>query len=191
MNLIKYHIGCGKRDFGPDWIHIDGEKHPHVKDDDVFLWNAETGAADIIYSSHLLEYMDLMDAYILLGQWHRALKPGGILRVAVPDFEAMARLYASDPEKYPLKSFIGPLYGKMIMGNSIIYHKYCYDFTTLKNLLLVIDFTKVERYNWCKTEHAHIDDHSKAYLPHDPEAIRTGTFTDKHTLISLNVEATK
>ena len=24
MAEIKLHIGCGKRDFGPDWEHIDG-----------------------------------------------------------------------------------------------------------------------------------------------------------------------
>jgi len=181
--MIKYNLGCGKRDFGSGWIHVDGEKHPHATDDDVWLWNTESETADIIYSSHLLEYMDATDAQIILHQWFRVLKPGGILRLAVPDFEAMARLYISDTEKYPLKSFIGPLYGKMIMGNSFIFHKICYDFISLEKLLLATGFKKVERYDWKQTEHADIDDHSQAYLPHMDK--------DKGNLISLNVEATK
>lgn len=179
---MKLHVGCGKREI-PGWVHIDGERYPHVQGDDVFLWDCETESASVIYSSHLLEYFDNRQARIILTQWHRVLKPGGILRVAVPDFEAMARLYISDPVKFPLDSFIGPLYGRMLLKDEFVYHKICYDFTSFKNLLLQIGFENVHRYDWRETEHAHIDDHSQAYLPHMSK--------DKGNLISLNVEAVK
>lgn len=181
--MIKIHVGCGKRDFGPEWIHVDGEKHPHVDHDDVWLTGYEQNTVDLIYASHFLEYYNLDRTGHLLRNWHDCLKADGSLRLAVPDFEAMAKLYVSDPEKYPLNNLWGPLYGKMIMNNGFIYHKICYDFKTLSYLLKAFGFKEVRRYDWRQTEHAHIDDHSQAYLPHMDK--------EKGTLISLNVEATK
>ena len=32
---MKVHIGCGKRNFGDDWYHIDGTSYPHVKSNDI------------------------------------------------------------------------------------------------------------------------------------------------------------
>jgi predicted SAM-dependent methyltransferase len=179
--MIKIHIGCGKRDFGNDWFHIDGANYPHVKSNDIYLKDFKDNSVDIIYASHLIEYFDHDEAVILLSSWYRVLK--GRIRLAVPDFEAMARLYVSDPFCYPLSSFIGPLYGKMKLNNSIIYHRVCYDFESLSILLNCIGFKNVHRYDWRRTEHAHIDDHSQAYLPHMEK--------DKGSLISLNVEAIK
>jgi predicted SAM-dependent methyltransferase len=177
---MKYHLGCGHRDFGRYWIHVDGEKYPHVDEDDVWLWNAQTESADLIYSSHLLEYMDATDAKIILHQWFRVLKPGGTLRIAVPDFEG---LFEARLKGFGLDSFLGPLYGKMPMNDKFIYHKTVYDFNSLKNQLELAGFKDVRRYDWRKTEHAHIDDHSQAYLPHMDK--------ENGILISLNVEATK
>ena len=79
---------------------------------------------DLIYASHLIEYFDLDEVKELLNYWLLKLKKGGILRLAVPNFRAIAELYLSG---IALEKFIGPLYGKMQMGNEIIYHKNTYD----------------------------------------------------------------
>lgn len=182
MNTVKYHLGCGNRVI-PGYIHIDGGKYMHVKGNDVYLTPIETDSADVIYSSHLLAYFNRDEAIALLTEWHRVLKPGGILRIAVPDFEAMARLLITGPKKYPIEKFLGPLYGRMKMNGEEIYHKTCYTFESLKDLLLSLDFDEVRRYDWRNTEHADIDDHSQAYLPHLNKI--------NGNLISLNVECTK
>jgi len=181
--MIKIHVGCGKRDFGKDWIHVDGEKHPHVDHDDIWLNWYDPETVDIIYASHFIEYFDRERVMDLLENWYKCLKNGGTLRIAVPDFEAMARLYVSDPEKFPLSNFLGPLYGKISLNNSFVYHKTCYDLKSLSGVLRLIGFREVHRYDWKKTEHADIDDCSQAYLPHLNK--------DKGNLISLNVEAIK
>ena len=186
--MIKIHVGCGKRDFGPEWIHIDGEDHGHIIDADIWLTHFKKDSADIIYSSHMLEYFDRVEGFDLLKRWHWVLKPEGILRIAVPDFEG---LFEARLKGFGLDDLIGPLFGKMPMNNRFIYHKTVYDFISLKRQLEMVGFKDVHRYDWRKTEHAHIDDHSRAHLPHDPEAISTGNFTDKPILISLNVEAIK
>src|SRR5688572_17975173 len=107
--MTKIHCGCGKRDFGPDWIHVDGASFPHVVSHDINLYDHPHNSADIIYSAHMLEYFDRDEASFILLAWRRVLKPGGILRIAVPDFEAMARLYISDPATFSLAKLLGPL----------------------------------------------------------------------------------
>lgn len=48
---------------------------------------------DVVYHSHVLEHFDVSPARQFLKEALRVLKPGGVLRVAVPDFEMMVRAY--------------------------------------------------------------------------------------------------
>lgn len=186
--MIKLHLGCGWRNFGEDWIHIDGGKYPHVKYHDITKLPFDNNSVDLIYASHVLEYFDREESIGILKEWFRVLKKESILRLAVPDFEAMVKLYAAG--KFPLKNFLGPLYGKMEMGmkggeiGKIIYHKTVYDYRSLKEVLESVGFKNVRRYNWRTTPpHDKFDDQSQAYLPHMDK--------ENGTLISLNVEADK
>lgn len=175
---MKLHLGCGSRNFGDNWIHIDGGDYPHLYSHDITNLPFADKSVDLIYASHVLEYFDREEAVTVLNEWKRVLKDGGILRIAVPDFEAMADLYIM--KEIGLKSFLGPLYGKMKMGSDTIYHKTCYDMFDLTILLQNVGFHGVKRYNWRKTEHAKFDDHSQAYIPKMDK--------EDGTLISLNIE---
>lgn len=175
---MKLHLGCGKRDFGSDWIHVDKADYPHVKYNNVVELSFEDNTVDVIYASHLFEYFDREEAKQVLKEWHRVLKPEGVLRLAVPDFRALCELYMSG---HNIKRVLGPLYGKI--GEPSVYHKTCYDFKSLKEVLLEAGFDGIHRYNWRTTEHSHIDDHSQAYFPHMDK--------ENGKLISLNVEAVK
>lgn len=178
---MKLHLGCGKRNFGSDWVHIDGGSFEHVSSHDITKLPFESESAELIYSSHVLEYFDPREVTTVLQEWKRVLIPGGILRLAVPDFESMSKLYVSN--KCSLKNILGPIYGHMPMNDSSIYHKTVYDFTTIREVLSSVGFSNVERYDWRGTEHAQYDDHSQAYLPHMDK--------ESGTLISLNVECVK
>ncbi len=183
MNPVKLHIGCGKRDFGPSWIHIDGGSFDHVKHHDITKLPFKSGSVDVIYASHVISYFNRRDALFVLLEWHRVLKPGGMIRLAVPDFEAMARLYITDPFTYSLDCFLGPLYGRMQMDGKDIYHKTTYDYVGLSVMFQDAGFKNIGRYDWRYTDHAHHDDHSQAYLPKMDK--------ENGNLISLNMEAIK
>ena len=129
----------------------------------------------------MIDYFDRDEINNLLKEWRRVLKTGSIIRLAVPDFEAMSYLYST--KRISLKNIIGPLYGKMMMGSTQIYHKTVYDFEDIRNVLQQNGFKNIKRFNWRETGHSQFDDHSQAYIPH----------MDKNngTLISLNVEAFK
>jgi predicted SAM-dependent methyltransferase len=106
------------------------------------------------------------------------LKVGGVLRVAVPDFAVLAKLYV---QGIPIHQIRGPVIGR----HHELYngHKALFDFSNLAAAMTAAGFSDIHRYNWRTTEHADIDDYSQAYIPH----------MDKEygTLISLNVEGVK
>jgi predicted SAM-dependent methyltransferase len=114
----------------------------------------------------------------VLERWYEILKPGGILRIGVPDFENIVNYYIKTKD---LRILSGMLYGGQDYEQN--FHHWCWDFNTLSTELKHIGFKTVERYDWKQTEHSHIDDFTQAYLPHLDK--------DHGTLLSLNVEAIK
>lgn len=178
MKEIKLHIGCGEKIF-PKWINIDKKSYPHVDyiTDCVDLHMFKDDSVDLIYACHLLEHVERYDIDKVLREWYRVLKPNGILRLSVPDFEALTEVY----QKYhDMELVLGPLYGR---GNPYNHHHIAFDFRYLKKRLQIVGFDDVKRYDWRKTEHSCIDDYSASFVPH----------LDKENgiLVSLNVEAVK
>lgn len=70
-------------------------------DPDTVLWDLSKGVPyadqtfDVVYHSHVLEHIDREYAAGFMAECHRVLRPGGLLRVVVPDLEQMARRYLS------------------------------------------------------------------------------------------------
>lgn len=54
------------------------------------------GAVDVIYSSHMLEHLDRAAGQRFLAEAHRVLKPGGVIRIAVPDLRMLVDRYNAD-----------------------------------------------------------------------------------------------
>ena len=178
---MKINIGCGQRNFGKEWIHIDGADYDHIDSKDILMKKYENESVELIYASHLIEYFDRKEIIPILKRWREVLKPNGILRLAVPDFEIYAKLYSE--KKNSLDNSLGPLFGKMEMGNKTIYHKTTYDYSSLKKILQEAGMRKISKYNWRETSHSIFDDHSQAYLPHMDK--------ENGILMSLNMECAK
>lgn len=180
--MIKLNIGCGRRNFGEDWDHIDGSDYPHIKSHDIVNLPYDENSVDLIYASHVFEYFDRDEANDVLKNWKKVLKSGGTLRLAVPDFEACAKLYVNS--EYPLSNFLGPFFGKWKMTeDKTIYHKTVYDYSDLKKVLDNNGFDNIKKWDWKDVEHGKYDDYSQAYLPHMDKI--------NGTLISLNIECKK
>jgi predicted SAM-dependent methyltransferase len=88
------NVGCGRR-FHDDWVNIDlSPTAPGVLAHDVRRGIPfADGSFDVVYHSHVLEHFSPNDAGTFLRECHRVLRPGGIIRVAVPDLETISRLY--------------------------------------------------------------------------------------------------
>jgi SAM-dependent methyltransferase len=76
-------------------------------DSDVVCWNLKRGIPfpdgtfDVVYHSHVLEHLERDEAPGFLRECRRVLKPGGVLRVVVPDLEQLARRYVGVVERSP------------------------------------------------------------------------------------------
>jgi len=161
--MVKLHLGCGRRNFGKDWDHIDQADFPHIDSHDVTVLPYSDSSVDVIYACHLIAYFDREEIIMILEEWRRVLKKGGILRLATPNWDVLRKMAVP---------MLGPLYGKM--GEPVIYHKTVYTFDSLRRLLTDAGFHYAKRYDHTKTDHAAFDDHSAAY--------------HKGKLISLNIQ---
>lgn len=97
---VLVNLGCGTRHH-PDWINIDIVPH----ESNVIAHDLRMGiplpddSCDVVYHSNMLEHFRRPDALRLLDECLRVLKPGGILRVAVPDLEHICHVYLEKLEK--------------------------------------------------------------------------------------------
>jgi len=176
---LRLHLGCGPRHL-PGFYHVDLVALAHIDHVGAVdkLDHIASDSVELIYASHVLEHFGRYEVFDVLSEWYRVLKPGGILRVAVPDFAVAARFYLGHGD---IRGVLG-----LIMGGQTTaydFHRVIFDQTSLGELLDDVGFREIRLYDWRRTEHAWLDDYSQAYLPH----------MDKSggTLVSLNVEAVK
>lgn len=93
--MNKYlNLGCGDR-FHPAWTNINFTSSRK----DIISHNLALGiplpnaSCEVVYHSHLLEHFPKNQAEPFLRECHRVLMKGGIIRIVVPDLEAIAKAY--------------------------------------------------------------------------------------------------
>lgn len=178
---MKLHLGCGSR-YIPGFVHVDFLPASHV---DIVGPVEQLPMGDqsvsLIYASHVLEHFDRHAYKEVLEEWFRVLKPGGILRISVPDFAACAAAYYENGLADGLSGLVGLIVGGQRDGYD--YHKMIFDEEFLRRDLLDTGFREVRRWDWRMTEHSQVDDYSQAYIPH--------LHKDDGRHMSLNLEAIK
>ncbi|XAL98224.1 methyltransferase domain-containing protein [Phycisphaeraceae bacterium D3-23] len=91
---LLVNLGCGDR-FHRDWLNLDLTScAPEVTACDL-RHGIPLGdnTADACYSSHILEHLRPCDGHAFIAEQCRVLKPGGVIRVAIPDLETICRNY--------------------------------------------------------------------------------------------------
>lgn len=88
------NLGCGSR-YHPEWVNVDiVPQGPSVIQHDLsqrLPFSAES--FDVVYHAAVLEHIRRVDAPIFMTECYRVLKPGGVIRVGVPDLEQICQLY--------------------------------------------------------------------------------------------------
>lgn len=107
--LLMLNLGCGDRTH-PEWVNIDSSlrlrlgRLPVIRrwvpaPPDIRIQDLRhgipfgDGTADVVYASHVLEHLTRSIGQEFLREIYRVLKPGGIVRIVVPDLETAVRQY--------------------------------------------------------------------------------------------------
>lgn len=94
--LARYNLGAGNcpvEGYDNSFDLKDGKDGKKA-----FPLELPDNSADEIRASHLLEHFSHRATHLVLADWVRALKPGGLLKLAVPDFQEITRMYqAGEP----------------------------------------------------------------------------------------------
>ncbi len=174
----KLHLGCGTKPMS-GWVNVDIlPGRGDVQDDITTLEHIPDGCASIIYASHVLEHTTRHTWKSTLALWVRKLQPGGILRIAVPDFAAATQWYLAHGN-------IEEVMGLVTGGQKDVYdhHNVIFDAVSLRQGMEAVGCENVRLWDWRLTDHSSHDDYSQAYLPHKDK--------DKGMLMSLNMEGRK
>jgi predicted SAM-dependent methyltransferase len=93
------NLGCGER-FHPDWINVDlsAARSGVVAHDLAKGIPFQSETVDVVYSAAVFEHFRRSEAANFLREIHRVLKPGGIVRIGVPDLENICRIYLAKLE---------------------------------------------------------------------------------------------
>lgn len=91
---LLINLGCGER-FHADWLNLDlsSRSADVVKCDLTKGIPVADGRARMVYSSAVLEHIPRIFVGSFLSECYRVLRPGGILRLSVPDFEVQVVQY--------------------------------------------------------------------------------------------------
>jgi SAM-dependent methyltransferase len=85
----KLHVGCGPMRL-KGWINSDME--PDIANGVIYLDVTEPlpfpdGSLQYVYSEHVLEHVTLETTFAHFVECYRALRPGGVIRIAMPDLQ--------------------------------------------------------------------------------------------------------
>jgi len=167
-----YNLGSGPDDKDAPYLNIDFLPEAPMEDfvelsSGKFYLNfdltkdipAADNSLEGIYQSHFLEHVNYMDGIFVLQECFRALKPGGKMRVIVPDLEFWIDAYKTKKmhffetymkmdgfkEKAHLMRTSGSLFNSAMHDHG---HKATYDFETLFWLLSSLGFENVRRTSY-------------------------------------------
>jgi predicted SAM-dependent methyltransferase len=167
--FTRYHFGCG-RHFVPGYLNIDlfpdvdrGKIYQVANPDSAFVLNHDLSSGlpgcdnslDVIYHCHFLEHLAYPDAIKLLRLCRLRLKPGGRMRLVVPDLELWIENYhanrdsffdayrrqalGNNDRRYPTK---GLVFMGMLHNHG---HRWGYDHESIQWLLEETGFVNVTR----------------------------------------------
>ena len=92
--LPYLNLGCGST-FHSSWTNVDvvASGAGVIRHDLLTRLPVENDSFEVVYHSHVLEHLPKDRARPFIRECYRVLKPGGILRVAIPDLEQIAMNY--------------------------------------------------------------------------------------------------
>lgn len=87
--MKKLNLGCGGNSL-PGWENHDAEMDLRKR------LPFPDGSMDFIFAEHVVEHVTIKEAWCFFSDCHRILKPGGVVRIAVPDIARIWRFHTPE-----------------------------------------------------------------------------------------------
>jgi len=177
-NEVYIHLGCGDVN-SPEFINVDTRffSHVHRISRVESLKFFQDNFADLIYTSHTLEHIPMRKVKNTILEWKRILKPGGVLRISVPDFDKIIKIYSECGNS--IDAIWQPLLGGQEYKENN--HFSVFNFEYLKKLLETFEFKEIRIWQPDKVKHHDFDDWASKHI----------AVNEKKFPISINIEAKK
>jgi len=100
----RVNLGCGRRRHS-EWTNCDlvSDGPDVIRCDLRRPLPFAAASCEAVYAAHVLEHLAVGDARRLVAEIHRVLRPGGVVRIVVPDLEGIARAYLASLERAALE----------------------------------------------------------------------------------------
>jgi predicted SAM-dependent methyltransferase len=175
---LKVHIGTGEINL-QGWVNIDARNfsHVHIVTDNMKLEQFAENSIDELYLCHILEHISFQEANDFIKLVGKKLKLGGVIRIAVPSFDSIVKIYSNNGNDFNLIRFA-------LMGGQDYeynFHKSMYNFDFLSNMLAQNDFKEIKEWSTSEDFGQSIGDWSD----------RMFKTNNGDVLISLNIKATR
>lgn len=163
--LVKVNIGCFLDMFHYGWENLDSQNLSEFARINGYIFrqvDVKNGipkpdnSVDIILSSHMIEHLNREDGLKFLTECMRALKPNGLIRLAIPDTQLLCKKYLKrEITEYKHVNVgvenapddVEALYHLLLAG-----HQTIYDYDSLKKVLEKTGFQKIKRMEAFKSQ---------------------------------------
>lgn len=107
-------------------------------------------SVDYVFSSHFLEHLSKASGAGLMTETMRILRPGGVVRILIPDLAVAVAAYQEGRKEEALEG----IFEAWELGD-FARHRYMYDYDLLEAMLERVGFTDVRR---CQTREGRVPD---------------------------------
>lgn len=141
QKFVKLNLGCGK-DLMDGYINVDlFSEYDSVLKMDIRRLDLPDNYADEVFSSHSLEHLPAPETIPVLQEWFRVLKPGGRIKLNLPDMEWCVKTWLSLPESERWGYPHAAIFGMQQDAGQIHYTSFTH--ARIKNLLEQCGFVNV------------------------------------------------
>ncbi|MFZ1987930.1 MAG: methyltransferase domain-containing protein [Minisyncoccia bacterium] len=175
----KTYLNLGAGDtVSKEFVNIDAVpfRRTHLIADIQNLYMFPDNSVDMVYGSHVAEHIPRGRLLGALREWNRVLKPGGVLRLGVPNFDSLVEIYHRSGNE--VGSIVNQLLGQ---DGEYDDHHTIWNEAFAKKMLTDAGFTGIRSWNPATASHHEFRDKTNR------------VFTDEQgsVSISLNIEAVK
>lgn len=145
MQSIAYKLSGARQFYSQDYYRDTLSNNFFCHHNLLYGIPLEDQTVDFVYSSHFLEHLTKEHGRRLLDECFRVLKPGGVLRIAVPDLEHAWQMYRRGDKERMIHDFF-------FSGDETGFgqHRYAYDYELLSAVLYEKGFTQIQRAEFQK-----------------------------------------